>query len=209
MRGSGGLWAFFKALLGHTCPGCGGRLDRPLLCSACRKGLRPHRARLSGAEAVYLGSYAQYGGLVRALKYGGRRGLAHLLAPPLAEGTRDWPLAGATWVPRLGHRTLLRGYHPPEVLAQALARALGLPPVPLPFRARYAPSQVLGRRRALPLDAFHPLGKARGAWLLVDDVLTSGTTFLRARSALLEAGVEGVYGAFIALKREALGPFLD
>jgi predicted amidophosphoribosyltransferase len=43
----------------------------------------------------------------------------------------------------------------------------------------------------------------------VDDVLTSGATFLRARSALLEAGVERVYGAFIAMKREALGPFAD
>ena len=209
MRGSGGLWAFFEALLGHTCPGCGGGLDQPLLCSACRKGLRPKRAGLFGAEAVYLGSYAQYGGLARALKYGGRRGLAHLLAPPLAEEARDWPLMGVTWVPDLEHRTLLRGYHPPEVLAQALAQALGLPSAPLLFRARYAPSQVLGRRRALPLDAFRPLGKAQGIWLLVDDVLTSGATFLRARSALLEAGVEGVYGAFIALKREALGPFLD
>lgn len=209
MRGSDGLWAFFEGLLGHACPGCGGRLDRPLLCSACRAGLRPQRARLYGAEAVYLGSYARFGGLARALKYRGRRGLAELLAAPLAEGASSWALEGVTWVPGLWHRTLLRGHHPPEVLAQALARALGLPYAPLLLRVRYAPSQVRGRRQALPLDTFRPLGKARGSWLLVDDVLTSGATFLRARSALLEAGVERVYGAFIAMKREALGPFAD
>jgi len=47
-----------------------------------------------------------------------------------------------------------------------------------------------------------------GAWLLVDDVLTSGATFLRARGALLEAGAAHVYGAFLAVRDpRALGPY--
>ncbi len=208
MRGLGRPWAFFEALLGHGCPGCGGRLDQPFLCSGCRAGLGPKKVRLFGEEAVYLGSYARLGGIARALKYGGRWGLAGLLAPPLAQGARGWPLEGVTWVPGFWHRTLRRGHHPPRLLAEAVARGLELPHAPLLVRARYAPSQVLGRRKALPLDAFRPSGKARGSWLLVDDVLTSGATFLRARSALLEAGVERVYGAFIALNEEALGPYL-
>lgn len=210
MRGLEGLWVFFEGLLGHACPGCGGRLDQPLLCSSCRRGLSPKRVRLWDMEAVYLGPYAQLGGVARALKYGGRRGLVFLLAPPLAQVASGWPLDGVTWVPGLFHRTLRRGYHPPEVLAQALAQHLYLPSRPLLRRARYAPSQVRARRRdRLPLDLFHPAGKAQGRWLLVDDVFTSGATFLRAREALLKAGVEGVYGAFIALKEKALGPYLD
>jgi len=50
--------------------------------------------------------------------------------------------------------------------------------------------------------------RVEGAWLLVDDVLTSGATFLRARGALLEAGAAHVYGAFLAVRDpRALGPY--
>ncbi len=202
------LWGFLEGLLGHRCPGCGGVLDEALLCRACRGALRPWRR----GDLVYLGHYGRLGGIVRALKYGRRFGLAPLLAKPLAQGVREagWPLKGVTAVPTLLHRRLLRGYNPPELLAQALARELGLPYRPLLRRARYAPSQPLrGRARLrLPEDLFRPLERVQGDWLLVDDVLTSGTTFLRARKALLEAGAGRVYGAFLAVRDpEALGPY--
>ncbi len=202
-------WAWLEGLLGHVCPLCGGPLDRPLLCGACRARLRAKRA----GEAVYLGFYSELGGAVRALKYGGRWGLAPLLAQPLAKGVREagWGLSGVTAVPTLLPRLLRRGYNPPDLLAQALAQALGLPYRPLLRRLAYTPSQpTRGRSRGLPLGAFAPRARVQGAWLLVDDVLTSGATFLRARDALLEAGAERVYGAFIALKDpRALGPYPD
>lgn len=202
-------WAFLEELLGHLCPGCRGPLDRPLLCTACREGLRAFHADRS----LYLGLYGRVGELVRALKYGGRWGLAALLAEPMAQGVRaaGWGLVGVTAVPTLLPRLLRRGSNPPDLLAQALAARLGLPYRKVLYRARYAPSRPLvGRRERarLPKGLFRPKERVEGAWLLVDDVLTSGATFLRAEEALLEAGAERVYGAFIAVRDPgALGPY--
>lgn len=202
------LWGFLEELLGHACPGCGGRLDQPLLCSPCRQGLRAFRGR----DGVYLGLYGRVGGLARALKYRGRWGLARLLAPPLAAGVREagWALQGVTSVPTLLPRLLARGYNPPELLAKEVARLLGLPYRRVLRRVGYAPSQpTRGRGRTrLPQGLFAPQDRVAGAWLLVDDVLTSGATFLRAKEALLQAGAERVYGAFIAVRDPgALGPY--
>ncbi|MDW8017265.1 MAG: ComF family protein [Thermus sp.] len=202
------LWGFLEGLLGHLCPGCGDRLDRPLLCSRCRAGL----GAFAAGEMVYLGLYGRVGGLARALKYGRRAGLAPLLARPLAEGVRAqaWALEGVTAVPTLLPRLLWRGYNPPELLAREVARLLGLPYRRVLSRVRYAPGQpTRGRGRGrLPPDLFAPRARVEGAWLLVDDVLTSGATFLRAREALLRAGASRVYGAFLAVRDpKALGPY--
>lgn len=201
-------WGFLEGLLGHACPGCGGRLDQPLLCASCRKGLRAERH----GEMVYLGRYARVRGLVRALKYERRFGLAPLLALPLAEGVREagWALHGVTAVPTLLPRLLLRGYNPPELLALEVARLLGLPYRRALRRVRYAPSQPSrGRARfKLPGDLFAPALRVEGPWLLLDDVLTSGATFLRAKEALLRAGASRVYAAFVAVRNPGvLGPY--
>ncbi|MFM9419842.1 ComF family protein [Thermus antranikianii] len=202
------LWGFLEGLLGHTCPGCGGKLDAPLLCSTCRQGLKAFAA----GEMVYLGLYGRVGGMVRALKYGRRFGLAPLLAEPLAEAVlaQGWGLSGVTAIPTLLPRLVVRGYNPPELLGRILAARLGLPYLRVLRRARYTPSQpTRGRaRRRLPEDLFVPVLRVEGSWLLVDDVLTSGATFFRAKEALLKAGANRVYGAFLAVRDPgALGPY--
>lgn len=202
------LWGWLEGLLGHACPGCGGRLDASLLCTRCRGELRAFAA----GDVLYLGLYSRVGGLARALKYRRRFGLVPLLAEPLALGvrTQGWALAGITAVPTLLPRLLHRGYNPPELLAREVARLLGVPYRPLLRRVRYAPGQpTRGRGRTrLPGDLFAPRVRVAGAWLLVDDVLTSGATFLRAKEALLQAGAERVYGAFLAVRDPtALGPY--
>lgn len=98
----------------------------------------------------------------------------------------------------------------PELLAQEVARLLGLPYRRALRRVRYAPSQPSrGRaRHKLPGDLFAPALRVEGPWLLLDDVLTSGATFLRAKEALLRAGASRVYGAFVAVRNPgALGPY--
>ena len=146
------------------------------------------------------------------MKYRRRFALASLLAKPLAEGiqARGWELDGITAVPTLLPRLVLRGYNPPEVLAQEVARLMGIPYRRVLRRIRYTPSQpVRGRaRKHLPEELFAPALPVKGNWLLVDDVLTSGTTFLRAKEALLKAGASRVYGAFLAVRDPgALGPY--
>ncbi|WP_027882799.1 ComF family protein [Meiothermus rufus] len=202
----GGWW---EALTGARCPGCGGPLDQPTLCQACRQALVPRHA----LGLVYLGGYQRFGGLARAVKYRGHLELAALLSQRLALGVRQagWVLAGVTAVPTLWSRRLVRGYNQAELLAQALAQALGVPYQSVLRRVRGGPSQAhktLRQRLLLPPGTFQPLRRVEGPWLLVDDVLTSGATWGQARRALLEAGASRVYGAAIAVKRpHQLAPY--
>lgn len=195
------MHALLEALLGVRCPGCGGKLDLTGLCRACRDELRPRH----GPNLVYLGHYQRWGRVVRALKYGGKRDLLEALIPPLAVGVQQswWSLHGVTAVPTLPHRKLVRGYNQAELLGRALARALELPYQETLTRQRYTPSQTrrrLSERAGLPTDTFRPRGPLQGRWLLVDDVITSGSTYRRARAALLEAGSQKVYGACIGVR---------
>ncbi|WP_253729543.1 ComF family protein [Thermus scotoductus] len=183
-------------------------MDAPFFGFAGRQGLRA----LAVGEMVSLGFKGGGGGMVRALKYGRRFGLAPLLAEPLAEAVlaQGWGLSGVTAIPTLLPRLVVRGYNPPELLGRILAARLGLPYLRVLRRVRYTPSQpTRGRaRRRLPEDLFVPVLRVEGSWLLVDDVLTSGATFLRAKEALLKAGASRVYGAFLAVRDPgALGPY--
>ncbi|PZA08053.1 MULTISPECIES: ComF family protein [unclassified Meiothermus] len=193
--------AWLEALLGLRCPGCGGDPDASGLCRGCRSELEWQQAY----GVLFLGSYRRWGRLSRSIKYGGRRDVVKLIAQEWAKGIayQGWKLEGITAVPTLLHRRIQRGYNQAELLGRALAEAAGLPYRNVLSRLRYAPSQtrrVGAERAALPADTFVPRQSVSGAWLLVDDVITSGSTFRLARNSLLEAGAWQVYGACIAVK---------
>ncbi|MER3479248.1 MAG: amidophosphoribosyltransferase [Meiothermus sp.] len=193
--------AWLEALLNLKCPGCGRGLDSSGLCRECRAELEWQQAH----GLLFLGSYQRWGSLSRSIKYRGKRDVVDLIAGVWAEGIRyhRWKLEGVTAVPTLLHRQIRRGYNQAELLGRALAQAAGLPYQNVLSRVRYAPSQAKRTglsKTALPADTFTPKRKVCGAWLLVDDVITSGTTFRLARKALLEAGAKPVYGACIAVK---------
>ncbi|GAO74691.1 ComF family protein [Meiothermus ruber] len=195
------LLGWWEQLTGARCPGCGAPLSQPLLCSSCRAALVPRHL----PHFVYLGDYKRLSRLPKAIKYQGQRQLAHYLGELLALGVRqaEWGLDGVTAVPTLPHRQLQRGYNQAELLAQALAQTLKVPYQRVLQRAAWDRSQTqktLYQRLQLAETTFQPTRRIKGLWLLVDDVVTTGTTFLRARKALLEAGAAKVYGAAIAVK---------
>jgi ComF family protein len=195
------LLGWWEQLTGATCPGCAKPLQEPTLCSECQRALVPRH----GPGFVYLGSYQRFGNLARALKYQGRRNLALLLGQRMALGVRqaEWGLDGVTAVPTLPHRQIQRGYNQAELLAQAAAKELRIPYQSVLSRTALDKSQTqktLLRRLQLSQATFQPVSRVKGIWLLVDDVVTTGTTFERARKALLEAGAAKVYGAAIAVK---------
>ncbi len=187
--------------MGLRCPVCGGALDQGGICSSCVSQMQPTVC----VCGVCLGRYARWGGLARALKYHKQREIAPLVAGVLAAGIQKagWPLDGVVAVPTLFWRRLSRGYNQAELLGRSLAMQLSLPYEPILIRVRYMPSQTRmapERRRNLPQGLFRARGRVRGQWLLVDDVFTTGATFERAREALYKAGVQRVYGAFIAVR---------
>lgn len=195
------LLGWWEHLTGARCPGCGAPLRQPLLCSSCRAALVPRHL----PHFVYLGDYKRLGRLPKAIKYQGQHQLAHYLGELLALGVRqaEWGLDGITAVPTLPCRQLQRGYNQAELLAQALAQTLKVPYQRVLQRTAWDRSQTqktLQQRLQLAETAFQPTRRIKGLWLLVDDVVTTGTTFLRARKALLEAGAAKVYGAAIAVK---------
>lgn len=195
------MMGWWEQLTGATCPGCGKPLQEPTICTECRSALVPRHV----PGFLYLGSYQRFGNLSRALKYHGRHNLAVLLGQRMALGVRqaEWGLDGVTAVPTLLQRKIARGYNQAELLAQAAAKELRIPYKSVLSRTAVDKSQTektLLRRLQLSEATFKPASRVKGIWLLVDDVVTTGTTFERARKALLEAGAARVYGAAIAVK---------
>jgi ComF family protein len=192
--------SLLEQLLGLRCPLCNKALTRPILCNDCEQTLVPKHS----PSFVYLGDYRLTRGASRDIKYHGNRNLAGLLGQKIALGVRQagWHLDGITAVPTPIHRKLLRGYNQAELLAQAVAKALGVPYKTVISRS-HSTSQTqksLLKRQQLPENTFKPQSRINGAWLLVDDVITTGTTFAHAKYALFTAGAAKVYGAVIGVK---------
>jgi ComF family protein len=142
--------------------------------------------------------------LVHALKYGGwaelggelGRAMADLRFPSSPAASRRVVVP----VPTTADRVRLRGYNQAELLARGLAGALDLGLAQALIRTRGGATQVAlppSQRRANVRGAFAARGEAvpliEGAHVvLVDDVLTTGSTAGAAASELVRMGASGV-----------------
>lgn len=116
------------------------------------------------------------------------RGIAELIR---AQGCRSRVL---TWVPGRSTENRVRGFDHAELIAREVARAVGIPCLPLLFRRLHGVDQTglsrLERKRnlvgvfgSIPVDG----------WVgLVDDVVTSGATAEVCAHSLKAAGASGV-----------------
>ena len=200
-----------RVLLPRACPGCGAQLGRAAgLCDRCRAELRPRvewHSPLSAQATPHLVTLGRYQGVprraVRALKYGGARDVARPLGRALAAGVpASWQIAAVVPVPLHPSRQRERGYNQAELLAQAMAAELGVPCLPLLTRTRATAQQAklhASERSSNLAGAFAVRGAVPpGTLLILDDVLTTGSTLLACRDALHAAGVTDLKYAAVA-----------
>lgn len=194
-----GAW-FYPAL----CPICHSRLatgSEAAICSLCALGLHHYREELHrGAERLYscplfgrlYALYAYQKGcavqqLIHAIKYRGyleaarHIGRAAVYSVDFASEPYDLVLA----VPTEPRRLRQRGYNQALVMAQIIARALGIEATDRLIRRRPGSHTQTSLGRLERMDnmkhAFVPAPSAASALcgrriLLVDDVLTTGST---------------------------------
>lgn len=209
------------------CLSCGARPESPRLplCPQClqslerapQMGVAARLDRLPLGRSVFEGAMALWvfdkGGTLQAiqhtLKYQNRPRygvpLGRLMAQAFLE---DHPSPdGVVPVPLHRTRRLERGYNQSTMLAEGAADALECPCRPdLLVRPHPTRSQTgLSRedrwhnvRDSFAADA----GCAGGRWLVVDDVLTTGSTAVAAGHVLAEAGADALYLATLGLARE-------
>jgi predicted amidophosphoribosyltransferase len=186
------------------CAGCDRRGS--VLCRTCRFALAAPVGLPRGGDVVAAVPFAgRARDVLLGFKYGNRRPLAHhfaglLVNRLLAEGFHPGDVDVVTWAPTSRRRRHQRGFDQAEVVAKRLAAQLGIPCRRLLERdGSSAPQTGKERIERLhgPLFRAHP-GVRGLRVLVVDDVVTTGSTLRSADAALRQAGARSVRRAAVA-----------
>lgn len=193
------------------CPFCA-RLDARGLCDDCKRSLpRTEHPLRTGEGFGKCAAPLRYEGAVREallrLKFGGARAVAKDCGAILAECAAA-ELGGefdrVTFVPVSKRRRRKRGYDQAELLARAAARLWDTEAETLLRKRRDNPAQSsLGAeaRRGNVAGMYEPLHRERiegGRILLIDDIITTGSTLAECARTLKAAGAASVVCACVA-----------
>ena len=202
------LSALLDLLYPPRCAGCDAA--GAWLCAACRAGRasprspRPRHVRSLDAlgrfegplrRAVHRFKYEREAVVADALG----SDLGDLVARGLALG---WRVDALVPVPLAPRRVRERGFDQADLLARAASRRSGVVRRRALRRVRETPSQVgLGRReRAANVAAAFAGQSIRGAVVLVDDVITTGSTLSECARTLRRAGASEVRAVVVAVE---------
>lgn len=209
------------------CLGCGARVESPQLplCPRCLQsmerapamGVAARLDRLPVGRGVFDGAMALWvfdkagtlQSVQHALKYENRPRygvpLGRLIGRAYAELHPDPD--GVVPIPLHHTRRLERGYNQSAMLAEGVADALECPyesdllrrPHPTRSQANLSRKQRWQNvREAFTADP----ACVGGRWLLVDDVLTTGSTAVAAAQTMADAGAEALFLATLGLARQ-------
>ncbi|MCY4019890.1 MAG: ComF family protein [Chloroflexi bacterium] len=184
-----------------------GRVDYHF-CAGCLKELLrfPLESRTVSVEALNsLASTGIYDGIleqaIRAFKYDGVTGLDKHLAERLQRvyEQTQWPIDLIIPVPLAEKRLDERGYNQSEMLGACMSKVCGIP-CRSDFMRRIRETDQQARlngeqRMANVRNAFEASDAVKGlAILLIDDVVTTGSTLNECARALKREGARAVYG---------------
>ncbi len=190
-------------LRGDLCPGCGGESDTALaLCSACME-MPPRPWRSAVAAFEYSGFAAE---LILKMKFSDRPDLARPFGLALTDilTARGVKADFIVPVPLHWQRMISRGYNQSALLAEMLSRGLDIPVLSGLRRIGFAGHQArLGMEQRLKAQRGSFICTAADkisgrTVLLVDDVITTGSTLTAAAEELLKSGCGEVHIAVAA-----------
>ncbi len=155
------------------------RVSRHPLCKVCTSQLRPAPDRLLPGGIRLVAAFEHEGParvLIHHLKYRGLTPYADLVAKVLADRLPPLPIVP---VPRALSRRIRYGVDPAEVLASRI----GLPVIRLLAPPLHSPRRAGGDHSG-PAPVFRLRRGYRGKVIVLDDVITSGSTVAAAIDAI-------------------------
>lgn len=203
------------------CPFCHQAREEEAICPDCQETLawltgvaaerRPEHIKLCASALGYYDQRVRR--CIWRYKFGRRQGHARILGPLVAQCARDHFTENfdlISWPPLSPKKLRSRGFDQAQLLARAVALDRGMSETALFRKSNRAGQQSRikshAARRANVLGAYSLLEPklVRGKRiLLVDDVVTSGSTLSECARLLLTAGAEGVWAVTLA---SAKGP---
>jgi len=191
-----------------ACPGCGGVMNGILgMCPECMRS--PAARPWTCAFSLYrMNGFGRE--LIHQLKFEGRpelaRPLAGLIAMRLGKKIQAAGFDRIVPTPLHWTRLMTRGYNQAAVLARCVGKELGIPVCEALKRVKRTEQQsTLSQKQRISnlKGAFCILDSTnvqKRAILLVDDVMTTGSTLASAAETLLRAGADRV-GILILARR--------
>ena len=191
------------------------------VCPTCADALRHLRTDYAAWEQQNCGTVYPWDGAAAAFLYQGAakegvlslkdglRNFGDFAGEQLAEIIRSDPqfsgITCVTWVPVTAQRRRAQGYAHAEIIGKAAAKTLGLPArgaLLTEHAGKLRQHQVSGAERAQYAERFRHTAKNLNGQsiLLIDDVLTSGSTLRQCTVLLKKCGAERVLIAAATLR---------